>query len=230
MDLPIDSSWTIRKLFKLRSLAQPLIKHKIGNGNDTYVWLDNWHPLGPLYQKFGESVVYNLGRSLFARVADIIQDGIWLWPRPRNKVTLQIIDATPAGFLPTLQSDDEVFCSPSSSGLYSTTSAWNAIRTIGQTQSWCSVVWFHRSVPKWAFIVWLACRQRLATKDRLHNWGMDVHPSCVLCHQWMESHAHLFFDCCFSKYIWSDLLRRNLIFRSPMDWNAEIAWFTALHR
>lgn len=49
MDPPNDSSWTIRKLFKLRSLGQPLIKHRIGNGNNTFVWLDNWHPLGPLY-------------------------------------------------------------------------------------------------------------------------------------------------------------------------------------
>lgn len=35
-------------------------------------------------------------------------------------------------------------------------------------------------MPKWAFIAWLACSRRLATKDRLRRWGMIVPASCVL--------------------------------------------------
>lgn len=36
------------------------------------LWLDNWHTLGPLFQRFGNRVVFNLGRSLRARVCSII--------------------------------------------------------------------------------------------------------------------------------------------------------------
>lgn len=55
MDIPNDASWTTRKVMNLGNLGQPLIKYMIGNGRDTFLWLDNWHSLGPLYTKFGES-------------------------------------------------------------------------------------------------------------------------------------------------------------------------------
>lgn len=29
-----------------------------GNDMNVFVWLDNWHPLGPLFKRFGESVVF----------------------------------------------------------------------------------------------------------------------------------------------------------------------------
>lgn len=51
------------------------MKYIIGNGQNTNAWLDNWHPLGPLYNVFGEEAVYNLGRSLLAKVSSIIAYG-----------------------------------------------------------------------------------------------------------------------------------------------------------
>ncbi|KAG5542725.1 hypothetical protein RHGRI_015741 [Rhododendron griersonianum] len=77
MRLPHDSSWTIRKLFKLREEVQPLIKYVIGNGNTTFLWLDHWHAVGPLYNLFGEDIVCNVGSSLLAKVSSIIQNGDW---------------------------------------------------------------------------------------------------------------------------------------------------------
>ncbi|KAI8543394.1 hypothetical protein RHMOL_Rhmol08G0214000 [Rhododendron molle] len=59
--IPHEASWTIRKIFKLRANVQPWIKCVIGDGKATFLWFDNWHSLGPLYQRFGESVVFNLG-------------------------------------------------------------------------------------------------------------------------------------------------------------------------
>lgn len=84
MGLPYDVSWTIRKIFQLREVCQPLIRYQIGNEASTFLWLDNWHPLGPLYKRFGENVCSNIGRSLQAKVSTIIKDGDWFWPRPRN--------------------------------------------------------------------------------------------------------------------------------------------------
>lgn len=38
------------KIFSLRDFVQPLIKYIYLTGNDqfTILWLDNWHPYGPL--------------------------------------------------------------------------------------------------------------------------------------------------------------------------------------
>lgn len=65
----------MREILKLRNKVQPWITYKIGNA------LDNWHPFGPLYPKYGEQVVHILGRSLFAKVSPIIQGHSWVWPR-----------------------------------------------------------------------------------------------------------------------------------------------------
>ena len=59
----IKSSSTIRKLFNLRVLGQPLISYIIGDGV-VYILVDGRH----LHKwPFGERVVYNLGRSLGAK-------------------------------------------------------------------------------------------------------------------------------------------------------------------
>ena len=46
--IPSQCSWYWRKLLKLRPIAKPLLIHKIGTGNHTYLWFDNWLPTGPL--------------------------------------------------------------------------------------------------------------------------------------------------------------------------------------
>ncbi|KAI8531705.1 hypothetical protein RHMOL_Rhmol11G0156500 [Rhododendron molle] len=45
MNLLTDSSWTLQKIFGLRSVGQKFILSKIGNGLSTFLWLDNWHTL-----------------------------------------------------------------------------------------------------------------------------------------------------------------------------------------
>jgi hypothetical protein len=42
---PKVCSWSWKKLLKLRDIAKKFIRFKIGDGNRTFLWLDNWHPL-----------------------------------------------------------------------------------------------------------------------------------------------------------------------------------------
>ena len=56
---------------------------KIGDGNDTFLWF-NWHPTGPLYQRFSNKIGLNVTRNLNAK-ADIVIEGVWKWPGKRNK-------------------------------------------------------------------------------------------------------------------------------------------------
>lgn len=57
MKLPADSSWTLRKIFGLREDGIKFIKSVIGDGQSTFLWLDNWHTLGPLFQMFGDKIM-----------------------------------------------------------------------------------------------------------------------------------------------------------------------------
>lgn len=56
MKVPVSSSWTIKKIFKLRTMVQPWIKCIVGNGSNTFLWWDNWHPVGPLFQRLGDTL------------------------------------------------------------------------------------------------------------------------------------------------------------------------------
>lgn len=85
-----------RKVFGLRDLGQPLMQYRIGNGHSTFLELDNWHPLGPLYKRFGNEVVQNIGRSLHVKVSSLIHQGAWKWPRLRNGFVQSIIAQTPS--------------------------------------------------------------------------------------------------------------------------------------
>ena len=100
MDVPQDASWTVRKVLGLRDIGQSLILYRIGNGQSTSLWFDNWHPLGPLYKRFGDEVAYNDGRSLQAKVSSIIHNGQWRWQRARNCVIRNIIAETPTTLIP----------------------------------------------------------------------------------------------------------------------------------
>lgn len=141
MGLPYDVSWTIRKIFQFRDVSQPLIQYKIGNGASTHLWLDNWHPLGRLYKRYGENVCSNIGRSSCARVPSIISDGAWSWPRQRNRIQ-EIKANTSSDFLPDISNEDSVVWIPSRNGIYSLKSAWEAIRVSHGAQEWCHIVWF----------------------------------------------------------------------------------------
>ncbi|KAI8527725.1 hypothetical protein RHMOL_Rhmol12G0096800 [Rhododendron molle] len=179
MVIPADCSWTIKKIFRLRELCQPLILYKVGNGTSTFAWLDNWHPLGPLYKKYGTRVCADIDQSLSAKVSSLIHNGGWKWPRGRNRIMREVKDFTPEGFLPDVFVEDSVIWIPSKNGIFSMKSAWNTIRRVlpaqewcKVAQEWCKVVWFKGHVPRWAFILWMAMQIRLNTKDRLSLWGI----------------------------------------------------------
>lgn len=151
MSLPSSSSWTIRKLFKLRVLVQPCIKYVVGNGARTFLWLDNWHPLGPLYFMFGDRVEFNMGRSLAAKVESLIRNNLWRWARRRNEVTKEIIEHTPSSLVPNSTQEDSVVWTLNCQG-FSVKSAFEAVRNIHPTVGWWQVVWFKFHVPRWAII------------------------------------------------------------------------------
>lgn len=81
---------TVRKLFTIRSCTA-MDNLCGGNARNTFLWLDNWHPVGPLFAKYGAIVIYILGRNHNAKVASIIANQNWQWPRCRNSVTRKII-------------------------------------------------------------------------------------------------------------------------------------------
>lgn len=137
---------------------------------------------------------------------------------------MEIIRETPVGFLLNPSSSDKVIWTLTKDGIFTAKSAWEACRHRNAFQPWHTLVWFGQAVPKWSFIEWLAILGRLSTKVRLVSWGMEVSPQCSLCQNGMESHTHLFFDCCFSSAIWRQILARNGLDRPLQPLYQELEW------
>ena len=60
----------------------------------------------------------NLERSRFTKVAAMMHNGTWQWPKQRNRCIQQIIAHTPAYSVPNVQISDKVVWLPASNGLY----------------------------------------------------------------------------------------------------------------
>ncbi|GJX66938.1 RNA-directed DNA polymerase, eukaryota, reverse transcriptase zinc-binding domain protein [Tanacetum coccineum] len=79
---------------------------------------------------------------------------------------------------------------------------WNETKV-----EWHPLVWFAQSIPRHAFVTWLAIQKRLMTQDKLMIWRPNEDLKCALCSKYNDSHNHLFFTCEFSKEVWRELLK-----------------------
>ncbi|XP_062094082.1 uncharacterized protein LOC133800131 [Humulus lupulus] len=80
----------------------------------------------------------------------------------------------------------------------------------GMKKIWCKL-----SVPKHRFILWQAYHQKLLTRDLLRHCNITaISQCCLVCETDMESHAHLFFDCLFSRKV----------LQSVANWLGNLIW------
>ena len=91
---------------------------------------------------------------------------------------------------------------------YKATDVWECIRPRKEKVVWYRLLWTSLVVPKHAIIAWMAIQNRLPTKDRLRNWGLEMDDKCVMCQQEAETRDHIFFDCPFAVAIWKEIFRK----------------------
>ncbi|GKC43215.1 reverse transcriptase domain-containing protein [Tanacetum coccineum] len=98
---------------------------------------------------------------------------------------------------------------------------WENIRPRSIEVDWFSVVWFSQQIPRHAILLWLIIKRKLKTQDMLRQW--NVAPGitlsslmCPLCETQKDSHEHLFFDCRFSKQVWTHVKSLSGISNIPM--------------
>ena len=42
------------------------IHFKLGSGDSIFLWHDSWHPLGPMFEKFGPRALYDLASGIIS--------------------------------------------------------------------------------------------------------------------------------------------------------------------
>ncbi|XP_028125413.1 uncharacterized protein LOC114322337 [Camellia sinensis] len=193
-----------RKILALRDKISPLIIHKIGRGDSTFLWYDNWHPLGPLWKKFGDRILYDSNLNSETKVNQIMDGDSWKWPVPNSWEIRELISSTPTSCRPNPLLDDQPTWSLSD-GKFTINGVWNHWRLKLDKVVWHKLIWGAHHIPRASFVVWMAVQERLNTGDRLQLFGISPTPTCPFCQHVTETHSHLFFDCVFSTKIWTEI-------------------------
>ena len=214
--IPSDASWAWKSILKLRMEAREHIKAIIGNGQATYVWHDNWHPRGPLKDRYGSRIVYDLGLHHLAKVCEIWDGTKWRWPMTNSWVLMDMKDSI--DFDPK-EGEDVVVWKPNASGKFSIKSAWEVTRVHQHQVEWHHLVWFPKAIPRHSMITWMACKDRLQTKDKLIRYGIASSNACCFCNHGQETIDHLFFASPFTQRIWNRILELSSLGYVTQPWN-----------
>ena len=138
IDIANDCTWSWRKMMQLRQFTRPFIKSIIGDGSGTFLWHDNWHPLGPLHPLYGDRVIYDAASNHKALVADFITENGWRWPSTITVELLEIRNAELPGI--RLDTTDEVVWVPRPRG-FTISSAYEALSPGLPPTTWHNLVW-----------------------------------------------------------------------------------------
>ncbi|GJZ64168.1 hypothetical protein Tco_0620589, partial [Tanacetum coccineum] len=220
-DVPVkdEMSWGWHKLLQLRDIMRPFFWVKLGNGNSTSLWYDNWCSSSPLINYLTSRDISREGFLLTNTVADLVSNGTWSWPQS------WLLKAPDLGLItcPALVSSvADLWQWRDQNGnisSFSVAKAWEAIRPRGNLVAWSRIVWFSHNIPFHAFHLWLVMRHGLKTHDKIRQWDVRGDTDlnllrCALCDNCPDSHTHLFFECTFSAKVWSyvrDLAGMDLI-------------------
>ncbi|KAF5175864.1 hypothetical protein FRX31_034549 [Thalictrum thalictroides] len=122
----------------------------MGNGRDTNLWLDPWHPSGILHDQFPISLLYDSNCSRDAKVSIIIHEGQWHIPEHlafHLQPVIQGLDAVPIG-----EDQDEPVWNISLKGEFSLKDRYEALTRTKVPVSWNNIVWFSHKIPRHSFI------------------------------------------------------------------------------
>lgn len=138
---------------KGREDATFMVRHVIGNGENTTVWLDPWHHRQLLKDHFPYQLLYSSDCNLKTKVSELIIDGRWAIPNAlaRTAPYIQAIteDTEYHG------GEDFVVYAPTQQGNYTLadTSFCEGRSVHGK---WSKLVWFKERILRHAFITWIA--------------------------------------------------------------------------
>lgn len=225
-------SWMWKKILKLREIAKQFVKHKIGNGRHVSFWFDNWSGKGVLYDLLGDRGIIDLGIRREATIEEATMRN-----RRRRNHRLEILNSIEeeiSGVKESLREDvEDLTLWKSRSGYkatFLTKETWMLVRKAYAKCDWVKGAWFPMATLKFAFISWLAMRDRLSTMDRVSIWSLSVDTMCVLCKLAPESRNHLFFECVYSAQVWEQLSLGILRSGYTTDWSIIVSLICASDR
>ncbi|XP_050217749.1 uncharacterized protein LOC126668603 [Mercurialis annua] len=220
---PFNASWNWRSLINLRDEVKSCYCYNLGKG-DIMFWHDPWVDGCSLLELYPNMVIEDIDVPYTAKVKDLWRRGRWNLPNPMDEVTAEAWERVRKFSVNSME--DLVVWKHSKNGAFSIQNAWKTFRPATGKVSWWRLIWSPGLVPRHSFIVWLAIKKKLRTKDKLRRWGCVGNDICVLCGEETETIEHLFFSCQVSAIIFQKVLQACLINRNVLVWRRECSWFS----
>lgn len=163
-------SWIWQKILKLHDSATTLTRLDVHNGHSVSFWFDYWSSIGCLIDITRIIGAQNLGIPLNS----IIREAAESYSRVRRHQAdaLDLVASTLENIIAKgfTESEDILLWRhgpDKSRPCFSSKLTWEHIINRRYLVSWCKGIWFKYSVPKFAFLAWLATKDRLTTLDRM---------------------------------------------------------------
>jgi hypothetical protein len=214
--IPHNCSWCWRKILKLRDIAKGLLRFEVGNGENIHLWLDSWRPDGILLGKYEYRAVYDAQSNVEAKLSTVICNGDWYWRPARSDASVEIQSKLAEVHF---GDGDHLIWTASKKGEFVSSDTWQVLREKKDQIEWWKIIWFPLAIPKHAFILWLAMKNRLVTGVRLLQWGYKGDVNCCFCRNHVESRNHLIFECSFSYRIWRFCMARCRVDNPLIMWD-----------
>ncbi|GJW60012.1 RNA-directed DNA polymerase, eukaryota, reverse transcriptase zinc-binding domain protein [Tanacetum coccineum] len=146
--------------------------------------------------------IFEAGLSLSCKIADVVIDGEWRWPKVWRK-NFMFLFHLPSPLIFHDRQDKVLWKNRNELiGPFSVKAAWVDLSIPNPAVPWYKIIWFSQNIPRHAFMLWLAINKRLNTQDRVAVWNKVDELKCPLCFVVKDDHNHLFFGCDFSSRVW----------------------------
>lgn len=194
MAIPSSCSWSLKKIFRARAEARVHMHYGVGPDSNFLLWHDPWVGNSPLIHQFDPGIISIMESTSLAKVREIMDIDGWVFPVTNHIWAMEVRDRI---LQVQKQHADSISWGNSLLRNVKFSHIWDTIRTVGNSVAWCNAIWHTLAINKCAFILWLAVRNRLLTRDRLIAFGIPSSPLCVLCGAANETHDHIFSRCPF---------------------------------
>ncbi|GJV55862.1 RNA-directed DNA polymerase, eukaryota, reverse transcriptase zinc-binding domain protein [Tanacetum coccineum] len=189
----------------LRNEVRIHMQYKFGSRNTISLWHDRWSLLLALDNIISRIKIYAAGFNNDTALANCIDNEGWKWPT-QWFIDHPMLNQYPVPSLEENMEDKLMWCSNDGSlKNFSTSQVWNDTKRLNNKMEWWKVIWFPQNIPRKAFVLWMASKEKLVTQDKLSRWYPNKRWKCPLCLKVEDSHKHLFFDCDYSNTVWIEV-------------------------
>lgn len=221
-----NPSFIWSSLMETREIIRKNTRWRIGNGNHTKIWHDNWLPdrsnprvVTPPFPYLEDDQVSSLiNRHTNDWDAEAIND--IFHPRDTN-----LILSIP---LSTQDRNDKLIWAKEDNGNFSVKSCYKAI--MGElpedTKLDWSFIWNLKIPPRAKIFIWQVCSNIVPTADRLRTKKVDCPSICQVCNAAEETILHILAECKPAKEAWTFF--NNMIDASPTHTATD--WFMKMVR